>query len=78
MRAEIFTRGPIACLLNSEAPQFNSYKGGIISCDNEREPECSNRLTDHVVVIAGWGVDKQTGVRYWLGRNSYGTQWGEG
>jgi hypothetical protein len=30
--------------------------------------------TDHVVVIAGWGVDAATGMHYWVGRNSYGTQ----
>jgi hypothetical protein len=31
-----------------------------------------------VVVIAGWGVDAATNKPYWVGRNSYGTQWGEG
>lgn len=33
MMAEIYSRGPIACSLNSEAPQFNLYNGGIISCN---------------------------------------------
>jgi hypothetical protein len=36
MKAEIFERGPIACLLNSEAPQFNLYTGGIIKCDKDK------------------------------------------
>lgn len=37
-----------------------------------------NPLTDHVVVIAGYGEDSETGMKYWVGRNSYGTAWGEG
>jgi cathepsin X len=28
-----------------------------------------------VVTISGWGVDD--GVPYWVGRNSFGTHWGE-
>ena len=27
MKAEIYARGPIACLVNSEPPQFNLYSG---------------------------------------------------
>lgn len=34
--------------------------------------------TDHVVVIAGYGIDPATGVKFWVGRNSFGTHWGEG
>lgn len=76
MKAEIFARGPIACSLNSDPPQFNLYRGGIITCDIEKEELCARKLgaTDHVVVIAGWGVDKESGKKYWVGRNSYGTQ----
>ena len=58
MKAEIYARGPIACVLNSDAPQFNAYRGGIITCDVEKEKECASLSTDHVIVIAGWGEDK--------------------
>lgn len=51
--------------------------GGIISC-KDSPGACRVKNTDHVVVIAGWGVDTATGTKYWVGRNSYGTQWGEG
>jgi cathepsin X len=74
MMSEIYARGPISCALNSEAPAFNAYRGGIIS---NIDPKY-NFLTDHVVVIAGYGVDAETGMKYWVGRNSYGSQWGEG
>ena len=76
MKAEIYARGPISCSLNSEADEFDSYKSGIIVCN--KGPNCQNKATDHVVVIAGWGVEESTGLKYWVGRNSYGTQWGEG
>ena len=75
MMSEIYARGPISCSLNSEAEQFDKYKNGIITCNKGKE--CYTKGTDHVVVIAGWGVDKQTGLKYWVGRNSYGTRWGE-
>ena len=34
---------------------------------------CTSR--DHDITLNGWGTDN--GVDYWLGRNSWGTYWGE-
>ena len=73
MMAEIYARGPIACSLNSDVPAFNAYSGGIINCIDE-PGVCETKSTDHVIVIAGWGVDAETKIPYWVGRNSYGTQ----
>jgi hypothetical protein len=70
MMAEL-SRGPIACSINSHPDEFKHYSGGIITCDDEEV--CKGILT-HIVVIAGYGVDKATGTKYWVGRNSYGTQ----
>ena len=53
------------------------YRGGIINCEGKGNV-CRVKGTDHVIVIAGWGVDAETNMPYWVGRNSYGTQWGEG
>jgi len=81
MMNEIVARGPIACELNSDAYAFYNYTGGIITCPRvniAEHPECFDPTTDHVVVIAGYGVDSTTGMKYWVGRNSYGTRWGEG
>ena len=69
MMAEIYTRGPIACSLNAHSPYFEDYKSGII-----RDPTSYN-FTTHVVTIVGWGVQNDT--TYWIGRNSFGTVWGE-
>ena len=82
MMNEISSRGSIACSLNSDANSFDQYHGGIITCPRNssltEHIECKNPLTDHVVVIAGYGEDSETGMKYWVGRNSYGTAWGEG
>jgi hypothetical protein len=62
-------------LTDCSLPSFVSYarSGGIINC-NDSPGACKVLNTDHVVVIAGWGVDAATGMPYWVGRNSYGTQ----
>lgn len=70
MMAEIYTRGPIACSLNAHSPAFEDYSSGII-----QDPTQYN-FTTHVVAITGWGVSGE-GMKYWVGRNSFGTAWGE-
>ena len=69
--SEIYARGPVACYLLSAVQPFDEYVGGVI-----QYPHAVN-TTDHVVVIAGWGRTDD-GLPYWIGRNSYGTRWGEG
>jgi cathepsin X len=82
MMNEIATRGPIACSLNSDAVSFDQYHGGIITCPRDspltEHVECKSPWTDHVIVIAGYGYDEETGLKFWVGRNSYGSSWGEG
>ena len=79
MMAEVYARGPIVCTINSSPAAFKHYKGGVITCDKLglQGDECRGILT-HLVVIAGWGVEEGTGIPYWVGRNSYGTQVGCG
>ena len=69
MMAEIYARGPIACSMYAHSKYFADYQGGIIM-----DPTPYNTTT-HVVAILGWGVEG--GTTYWIGRNSYGSAWGE-
>eukprot|EP00823_Brevimastigomonas_motovehiculus_P003554 TRINITY_DN2183_c0_g1_i1.p1 TRINITY_DN2183_c0_g1~~TRINITY_DN2183_c0_g1_i1.p1 ORF type:complete len:735 (+),score=239.45 TRINITY_DN2183_c0_g1_i1:167-2371(+) len=68
MMNEIFTRGPIACLMSTPS-SFANYSGGIYDYKK------TDILVDHTVEIAGWG--QENGVDYWIGRNSWGSWWGE-
>jgi len=68
MQAEIFARGPIACSMQTTAG-FNAYTGGVYSED------VSAPVANHLVSLVGWGVEN--GTAYWVGRNSWGTPWGE-
>jgi cathepsin X len=68
MKAEIGSRGPIACAV-CVTPEFENYKGGIF----KDTTGCTT--LDHEISIAGYGTEN--GQDYWIGRNSWGTYWGE-
>lgn len=67
MMAEIYERGPIACLI--DATVLHDYTGGILINTDEAHH-------NHVVSVSGWG--EENGIKYWIIRNSWGTYWGEG
>jgi len=51
---------------------FITYKSGVY----EKSPGAS-MLGGHAVKVVGWGVDKDSGKKYWRIANSWGTTWGE-
>lgn len=69
MKAEISARGPIACVI-CVTPAFEAYNGGVF----KDTTGCTTQ--DHSISIAGYGTDPKEG-DYWIGRNSWGTYWGE-
>jgi len=69
MMQEIYNRGPIACYVYAHSNSFEYYKSGIIV-----DPTVYPYIT-HAISIVGWGFE--SGVAYWIGKNSFGTTWGE-
>jgi len=60
---------------------FDAYESGIYedsmtSCQDVYSGLCYYAATDHVVALVGW--DDNEGDGYWILRNSWGTDWGEG
>lgn len=70
MKKEIWKRGPIGCGIHVTT-KFEKYEGGIYS------QRLHNPQLNHEISVVGWDVDKETGQEYWIGRNSWGTYWGE-
>ena len=50
---------------------FQLYKGGVLD-----SRLCGKNL-DHAVLAVGYGTDEETGLDYWLVKNSWNTTWGE-
>jgi cathepsin X len=69
MKKEIMARGPIACGVDA-TDGFDAYTGGIYS-------EFTFPEINHIISVVGWGT-ADDGSQYWIGRNSWGTYWGEG
>jgi len=78
MRIELVKTGPIVIgfLVTDE---FQHYKGGIfVSTGLKLSPSLKfNPLesTNHAVLVVGYGVE--SGVKYWIVKNSWGPEWGE-
>jgi cathepsin X len=71
MKADLAKYGPIACGIMA-TQDFEKYTGGIYS-------EVQDWISiNHEISVVGYGTDSASGQEYWIGRNSWGTYWGEG
>lgn len=60
--------GPIGCVIEA-TQEFIEYTGGILN------DSTGAKTPNHAVSLVGYG--EENGVQYWIGRNSWGTSWGE-
>ncbi|KAI8476356.1 MAG: hypothetical protein J3K34DRAFT_256855 [Monoraphidium minutum] len=75
MMSEILARGPLTCGIacpDDFTFKYHSSRNGGVYVDSGEDTEI-----DHDVEVVGWGVDPESGLKYWLVRNSWGTYWGE-
>ena len=70
MKAELAANGPISCGIHATSNFENNYDGGIYS-EHVRFP-----LINHEISVTGYGITDD-GEEYWIGRNAWGTYWGD-
>lgn len=70
MKAELYQNGPISCGIHV-SDNFLDYDGTYIYSEKVRFP-----LINHEISVVGYGVSDE-GQEYWIGRNSWGTHWGD-
>jgi len=69
MKSDLARYGPLGCGIHA-TDEFDAYKGGIYS------QHLNFVLINHEISVVGYGKT-YTGEEYWVGRNSWGTYWGE-
>ncbi|OQV17069.1 Cathepsin L [Hypsibius exemplaris] len=72
LQRAVASHGPIAVMIDSTQPSFAAYTGGVYN-----EPKCSSTVPDRNILVVGYGTDP-TGGDYWIAKNSWGPNWGEG
>jgi len=72
MKAELALNGPISCGIHATDNFEWNYDGGIYS----ENIGVRQYLLNHEISVVGYGVS-ETGEEYWIGRNSWGTYWGD-
>jgi C1A family cysteine protease len=71
MKEEIITNGPINAFMDT-FEDMSAYKGGLYF-------HTTGKQTDpHAITIVGWSYDDTYKSDYWIIRNSWGPEWGEG
>lgn len=61
--------GPVSVAIEADQRIFQSYSSGVITSDS-----CGTNL-DHGVLIVGYGTE--SGIDYWLVKNSWSSSWGD-
>ncbi|XP_078665399.1 dipeptidyl peptidase 1-like [Branchiostoma floridae x Branchiostoma belcheri] len=76
MMLELVKNGPITAGFQVY-DDFRHYSSGIYIHTGLQNGWNPWKVTDHVAVFIGYGVDATSGEKYWIGQNTWGTDWGE-
>ncbi|XP_045149119.1 dipeptidyl peptidase 1 [Echinops telfairi] len=76
MKHELVSHGPMAVSFEVY-DDFLHYRKGIYQHTGLRDPFNPFELTNHAVLLIGYGTDLASGMDYWLVKNSWGNSWGE-
>jgi C1A family cysteine protease len=66
---EAVSYGPVSVAIEADTRVFQSYSSGIVT-----STKCGTKL-DHGVLVVGYGLE--SGVEYWIVKNSWGPEWGD-
>lgn len=55
-----------------------TYRGGIYHHSGVADPFSPFELTNHAVLLVGFGRCRRSGQKFWTVKNSWGAAWGEG
>ncbi|OWA53135.1 Cathepsin L2 [Hypsibius exemplaris] len=73
LQTYVATVGPISVYVDASQDSFQLYSNGVYD-----ETKCSSANLDHAMLVVGYGTDQQTGLDYWIVKNSWGPDWGMG
>lgn len=76
MKIDLIENGPLTVAFQVY-PDFMLYKSGIYQHTRILLRFNPFHLVSHGVLITGYGIDNNTGEKFWIVKNSWGTNWGE-
>ena len=72
MKEFLYKTGPLCIAINGYG--IFSYSSGVIDKD---ETKCPSSGINHGALLVGYGNDPNSGLDYWIVKNSWGPRWGE-
>ena len=76
MKINLVKNGPMAVAFEVLSDFFH-YKGGIYHHTGLEDKFNPFEITNHAVLLVGYGADQSSGEKFWTVKNSWGASWGE-
>jgi cathepsin C len=76
MRLALVNNGPLAVSFEVY-DDFMNYKSGIYHHTGLHNRFNPFEITNHAVLLVGYGIQQTTNIKYWIIKNSWGDGWGE-